>query len=140
MTNTYLHRICAASLFSTAIITLFLSSLVTKTADATEGLDEQTRIELQITLKDFIDKKSEEGAYQFFDVDKGGVRNLNLKTLHPIIFEQDGYYMMCADYLGEDGNDVLIDYIVVSADGGYTVMQQILGRRSYLKTLFDRVF
>lgn len=140
MINTYLHRVFAYALFATAVITLFLSPLLAKTTVAAGGLDEQTRIELQMTLKDFIDKKSEEGTYPFFDVDKGGFRTLNLKTLHPIIFEQDGYYMMCADFLGEDGNDVLIDYIVVPADGGYTVVQQILGRRSYLKTLFDRVF
>lgn len=140
MINTYLDRLCVAALVATAIITLFLSPLVTKTAGAAGGLDEQTRIELQMTLKDFIDKKSEEGTYPFFDVDKGSVRKLRLKTLHPIIFERDGNYMMCADFLGDDGKDVLIDYIVVPADGGFFVEQQILGRRSYLKTLFDRIF
>ena len=109
-------------------------------ATAGDALDPQTRVDLQMTLKEFIDGNTRNGTYPFFDVESGAVKNLKLKNLHPVIFKREGHFMMCADFVGEDGADVLIDYIVVPAEGGYAVEQQILGRRSYLKTLFDRVF
>lgn len=105
-----------------------------------EELDENTRVNLQITLKDFVNENSSSGSYPFFDPDEGEMLDLKLKKLHPVIFARDGYYMMCADFVSANGNKVLIDYIVVGSGDTYAVTQQIKGRRSYLTTLFNRVF
>lgn len=105
-----------------------------------DALDEKTRIDLQITLKDYVEEQSSSGSYHFFDTEKGTMLSLSLKKLHPVIFEREGSYLMCADFIDKEGQEFLIDYIVVATDSGYAVTQQIKGRRSYLKTLFDRVF
>ena len=126
-------------LLAAAILLLPILNPPSVTAD--EGtLDQQTRVGLQMTLKTYIEGNTKDGTYPFFDVESGAVQNLKLKSLHPVIFKREDHFMMCADFVGEDGGDVLIDYIVVPREDGYVVEQQILGRRSYLKTLFDRVF
>lgn len=99
----------------------------------------ETRTNLQLALKQYIDAGTVDGIYDHFNVEKGQVEKLRLKTLHPVIFAIDSKYMMCADFLDAAGNDVLVDYIVGASASGFRIEHEIPGRRSYLQQFFERL-
>lgn len=105
-----------------------------------QELDVQTRVELQRTLAQYVSAKTEDGIYPFFDVEAGEPRRLTLKKLHPVIFQKEGYYLMCADFMDEEGSDVLVDYIVRKRGAQYLVEQEVAGRRGFFKSIFEKVF
>jgi len=103
-------------------------------------LDLETRVELQLALKNHVDAGSVDGVYEHFNVEQGQIEKLTLKNLHPVIFSADNKYMMCADFLDARGDDVLLDYIVSRSGNGFRIEQEIRGRRSYLKQIFERIY
>ena len=103
-------------------------------------IDLETRVELQLALKHYIDAGTVDGVYEHFNVEQGQIEKLRLKTLHPVIFATANKYMMCADFLDTAGNDVLLDYIVSSSVSGFRIEQEIPGRRSYLQQIFERIY
>ncbi len=105
-----------------------------------QELDVQTRVELQRTLEQYVNAKTEDGIYPFFDVEAGEARRLTLKKLHPVIFQKQRYYLMCADFIDEGGSDVLVDYIVRKRGAQYIVEQEVAGRRGFFKSIFEKVF
>ncbi len=104
------------------------------------AIDLETRAELQLTLKHYIDAGTVDGVYEHFNVEQWQIEKLRLKTLHPVIFATDNKFMMCADFLDAAGNDVLLDYIVSSSASGFRIEQEIPGRRSYLQQIFERIY
>lgn len=119
---------------------LVVLALLTSMATHADFLDIQTRVALQHTLKTYIDAGTVDGTYEYFDLESGQVVKLHIKNLHPVIFIKEKKYMMCADFLDANGEDVLLDFIVSSSGEGFRIEQVIGGRRSYLKQLFDRIF
>jgi len=107
-------------------------------AQATE-IKLETRAKLQLTLKQYIDAGTVDGIYEHFDIEKGRVEKLRLKTLHPVIFRMESKFMMCADFLDADDKSVILDYIVGASANGYRIEQEIPGRRSYLQQFFERL-
>ncbi len=105
-----------------------------------QALDVETRVQLQRTLQDYVEAKITDGGYSFFDTESGKVRQLKLDKLHPVIFEKDGYYLMCADFMDDSGADVVLDYIVRKRGDDFVVEQEIEGRRSFLTSVFEKVF
>jgi hypothetical protein len=103
-------------------------------------LDLETRVELQLALKNHVDAGTVDGVYEHFNVEQGQVEELTLKNLHPVIFSADNKYMMCANFLDARGDDVLLDYIVSRSGNGFRIEQEIRGRRSYLKQIFERIY
>ncbi len=119
-------------------ILLIIPILACNQARADE-IDLETRIQLQLALKNHIDSVTVEGVYEHFNVEQGQIEKLGLKNLHPVIFVKENKYMMCADFFDTNGNDVLIDYIVSSSANGFQIEQEIRGRRGYLTQLFERI-
>lgn len=120
---------------------LFVSAALPAAAEApTAALDPSTRVELQLALRAYIDNATENGIYRFFDTSAGQATSLTLKAMHPVIFVRDGYYLMCADFVGPDGKDVLLDYVVRRMGRAYVVEQAVAGQRGTLTRMFERVF
>lgn len=107
---------------------------------AAAELDTETRIHLQVSLKSYIDNKTENDSFPFFNAELGKTEKLILKNLHPKIFRKEDYYLMCADFLNKDGEEVLIDFVVRKHNDGFRVEQEIRGRRTYLTQIFERIF
>jgi len=105
-----------------------------------DSIDMATRVELQLGLKNYIESRSADNGYDHFNVETGKVVPLTLNKLHPLIFVNGNKYMMCADFLDLNGNDILLDYIVSLSGSGFRVEQEIPGRRGYLKQLFERIY
>jgi len=119
---------------------LIASAILASSQANASSLDMETRVNLQMGLKDYVESRTSDSGYEHFDVATGRVERLTLKNLHPLIFVNGPKYMMCADFLDTDGNDVLLDYIVSMTGNEFRVEQEIPGRRSYLKQLFERVY
>ncbi len=118
---------------------LLVMTILTCTQANADAIDLETRIQLQLALKNHIDSVTVEGVYEHFNVEQGQIEELGLKNLHPVIFVKENKYMMCADFFDTNGNDVLIDYIVSSSANGFQIEQEIRGRRGYLAQLFERI-
>jgi hypothetical protein len=119
-------------------IVLVMATLTSGHVEAAQ-IDLETRAELQFTLKQYIDTGTVDGVYEHFNVEQGKLEKLRLKTLHPVIFVTDGKYMMCADFLDTSGKEVMLDYVVGPSATGFRIEQEIPGRRSYLKQIFERI-
>jgi hypothetical protein len=127
----FFHHACASMLIALCIITASPAQAA--------SIEMKTRIDLQMGLKNYIESRTSENVYEHFNVDSGKIERLALKNLHPLIFVNGSKYMMCADFLDANGNDVLLDYIVSFAGNEFRVEQEIPGKRSYLKQLFERI-
>lgn len=116
-------------------LSIFSTSLV-----HADSIDMATRVDLQLGLSNYIDSRTADSGYEHFNVETGKIQKLTLKKLHPLIFANGNKYMMCADFLDTNGNDVLLDYIVSLSGTGFRVEQEIPGRRSYMQQLFERIY
>ena len=125
--------------FSLGAILIALSIVTTSLVHA-DSIDITTRVDLQLGLKNYIESRTADEGYEHFNVETGKIVKLTLTKLHPIIFAHENKYMMCADFLDTNGNDILLDYIVSLNETGFRVEQEIPGRRGYLKQLFDRIY
>jgi hypothetical protein len=125
------HHACATMLIALCLIT-------TSPVQA-DSIETKTRIDLQMGLKNYIEGRTTDNVYEHFNVESGKIEALVLKNLHPVIFVNGSKFMMCADYLDANGDDVLIDYIVSLAGSEFRVEQEIPGKRDYLKRLFKRI-
>ena len=125
------HHACATMLIALC--------LITASPVQADAIEMKTRIDLQMGLKHYIEARTSDNVYEHFNVESGKIEPLVLKNLHPVIFVNGSKYMMCADYLDANGNDVLLDYIVSLAGNEFRVEQEIPGKRDYLKQLFDRI-
>ena len=117
---------------------VLLVTLARAPAQAAE-IDLETRAELQLALKQYIDAGTAGGVYEHFNVERGAVEKLRLKTLHPVIFVVESKYMLCADFLDVNGKAVMLDYVVGSSATGFRIEQAIAGQRSYLTRIFERI-
>ena len=119
---------------------LLMMAILTCNHAHAAAIDLETRVELQLALKHYIDAGTVDGVYEHFNVEQGQIEKLRLKTLRPVIFATANKYMMCADFLNAAGNDVLLDYIVSSSVSGFRIEQEIPGRRNYLQQIFERIY
>jgi len=127
----FFHHVCATMLIALC--------LITASPAQADSIEMKTRIDLQMGLKHYIEARTSDNVYEHFNVESGEIEPLVLKNLHPVIFVNGSKYMMCADYLDANGNDVLIDYIVSLTGNEFQVEQEIPGKRDYLKQLFERI-
>lgn len=104
------------------------------------SIDVRTQVALQMVLRDYISNKTGAKKYTFFDDVKGTSQTLILRRIHPVIFKKNDRFLMCADFIDEEGKDFLVDYIISHYVDGYRVEKEIEGRRDFLTRLFEKVF
>jgi len=122
-----------------SLITL-MAALPLGFANATPKIDADTRAQLQLALREHITDNTSNDSYRYFDPDKGETRLFRLKHLHPVIFAKDGFFLMCADFRDAQNEDIILDYVLHRSSDGFRVEQILKGRRSFLMTVFERVF
>lgn len=114
-------------------------SFVAPVAQAS-GITPETRAELQLALREHISDNTAKGQYRYFDPESGETRLFQLKYLHTVMFEKDGFFLLCADFLDGENREVILDYVLHKSTDGFRVDQIVKGRRSFLMTVFERVF
>ncbi len=103
------------------------------------GMDASDRAGLQLALRQHLSDNTVDGRYRYFDANSGETRLLQLKFVHPDMFEKDGFFLLCADFVGSDHKEVILDYVIRESGGGYRIDQIIQGRRSFLMQVFERI-
>ena len=103
------------------------------------SLDNDTRVALNVELREYIGAKTNGGLYSYFNEKTGKIEMLRLKRIHPVIFGKQGRFMMCADFIDKKGKDVILDYIVLPISGGHLIEKEIKGKRSMLTKIFEKL-
>ncbi|MFT5116028.1 MAG: hypothetical protein ACI8P9_005389 [Parasphingorhabdus sp.] len=125
------------------ILVLWFAMIISFSASSNasaETLSSETSVSLQTMLRSYIYEKMDNGLYQFFDENTGVIKPYRLKKIHPTIFKKENRFMLCADFLDQNGNDVIIDYIFAPSTNGYKLEKEIAGRRSYFLEVFEKIF
>jgi len=136
MSATFERRtVCIMSLF---IVAIFFNSLPTRYALASE-LSGNERSEVQLSLRQHLSNSMVDGRYRYFDPDTGETKQLQLKLVHPVIFQKDDFLMLCADFITADGKELILDYIMRDSGEGYRIDQVIKGRRSFMTKIFKKI-
>lgn len=122
------------------ILVLFGSAVgLSSTPAQADRIDMDTRTQLQFALREHISENSPDGAYRYFDPETGEVRLFRLKHVHSQMFRKDGFYLLCADFIDKDNNEVILDYVLHETSDGFRIDQILKGRRSFLMGVFERI-
>jgi len=128
---------------ATILIAMFswvmIAALAASNPASAASIDMDTRIELQTELRDYISGKTRAGVYTYFDDVKGETRTLSLKKIHNFMFIKDERYMLCADFMDNEGSHVVMDYIFAPHADGYRLEKEVEGRRAVLVTIFEKI-
>lgn len=108
------------------------------TAEAA-SIDNTTRVALQSELRSYIATKTSDGTYTFFDEEDGSIQEFQIKAIHPVIFAKGDRFLMCADFIDQEGKKVLIDYVMLPVSNGFIVEKELEGQRSRLMTMFEKL-
>lgn len=129
----------------TAIRTLILSMTLSAgllfsgpNANASD-ISVERRAELQLALRQHISENTSDGQYRYFDPDTGNIRLFRLKHLHSEMFRKEGFYLLCADFVDSENNEVILDYVLHQSDSGFRIDQVLKGRRSFLMNVFEKI-
>jgi hypothetical protein len=134
-----LARVMRRVFFCVSLTTL-VAAIPYDFAAAAPEISADTRAQLQLALREHIADNTAGETYRYFDPDRGETRLFRLKHLHPVIFEKDGFFLMCADFRDAMNDDVILDYVLHQSGDGFLVDQIVKGRRSFLTSVFERVF
>lgn len=125
-------------LSSLFVVMLFFSFQPDRYAIAS-GLGASDRAELQLALRQHLAANTVDGRYRYFDINSGETRQLQLKFVHSDMFEKDGFFLLCADFVDSDRQEIILDYVMRESADGYSVDQIVQGRRSFLMQVFERI-
>jgi hypothetical protein len=102
-------------------------------------LENKVRVALQGVLRAHIQAETDNGLYYFRDQVSGDAYMLRLKKLHPVIFKQKETYLLCADFVDDDGKAVLVDYFIERQKGQFMVVNSVPGRRPLFMRIFNQL-
>ncbi|MEO1679429.1 MAG: hypothetical protein AAFU80_14860 [Pseudomonadota bacterium] len=117
---------------------LIAAMLVLGTLAPSAGFaDEKASIsaELQAAMQRHIARSSIEGAILDLDTETGEMRRLYPTKAHPMIMVGEGYFVLCADLLTEDGQSFEVDYFVAQTDRGFQIFRTEIDNRAVLHGL-----
>ncbi len=91
------------------------------------------KLKLKATVVSYIKEHTFDGRYYHVASDSTDLFKLEFVAMHPVVFERpDGTFVLCADFVKEDKEEVLIDYFLQESNGQYVVLSSIEGKRSIL--------
>lgn len=90
---------------------------------------------LQATAQLHLDAMSVDGAIIHLDSRTGDFIELYVSQSHPVVYQVDDNYVLCADLVMADGDRRTIDIYVADLGGRYKITETIIGDRTTLKKL-----
>ena len=115
------------------ITTLFLFTAQINTAHASQM--QETKVRLQSDLQKHIYRSLVNGAFHTLDSKTGDVIALYPHVSHPMILQMGEYYVMCADFRDDDGNNVDIDFYMIKKPRGFQVFRAEVNNHQLLEGL-----
>ena len=96
---------------------------------------QETKVRLQSDLQKHIYRSLVNGAFHTLDSKTGEVIALYPRVSHPMILQMGEYYVMCADFRDDAGNDVDIDFYMIKKPRGYQVFRAEVNNHALLEGL-----
>lgn len=118
-----------------AALAVLLFATAPQTAKA--GLDVSEMAALQATMQQYVDHKTVDGAYLYFDLDRAEVRELYPVTGHPMVMQFDDSFVLCFDFVDAAGEKVEVDYYLARKNEGFVVFHEAVGTRTVLKAMMS---
>ena len=125
-TSTFVSTLKTSTIAAICMVALQFS---TSTADAKKALTEDTRMQLQISLMQYIDARTYNGQFMYFDASRGELTGYYPANLHPKIVPFDDHYVLCADFRRADGTKVEIDFLALGTESGGQIVQTLVDQR-----------
>ncbi len=104
-------------------------------AAATEKLDQQHKVELQVALMEYIDANSVDGKFVYFDARTRQMVELFPANLHPMIVPASSIYFLCADFRDAKGYKVDVDFVATQSEDGFIVFQSMVNQRHIVREM-----
>lgn len=86
----------------------------------------KTRKAIQSAMKSHIDENLIEGKYVVYDAIKGELKRLKFKRVHEGIVKKADFFVSCADFVDDRGNEYDLDLLVVEKDGTFRVLETLV--------------
>lgn len=81
-------------------------------------------------MKQHVAANAWNGYYIIYDWVEGDLKRLNFKGLHSGIVKKGEFYVSCADFTDDKGNEYDIDFLVAEKDGEFMVFQALIHKRN----------
>lgn len=104
-------------------------------ASATEKLNQQHKVELQVALMEYIDANSVDGKFVYFDARTQEMVALFPANLHPMIVPTASVYFLCADFRDAKGYKVDVDFVATRSEDGFIVFQTMVNQRHIVREM-----
>ena len=98
---------------------------------------QETKVRLQSDLQKHIYRSLVDGAFHTLDSQTGEVKALYPLVSHPMILTMGKYYVMCADFRDEDGNNVDIDFYMIKKPKGFQVFSAEVNNHELLEKMMQ---
>ena len=113
-----------------------LCAVMLSSVSASEGsISLAEKASLQAAMQRHIDSVLVTGRYLHMDEDSGEVRALRPLAAHPVILRMGEYYVMCADFRGENGAEVNVDYYLARKGSSFVVFDEQVENRALVHKL-----
>lgn len=110
--------------------------IIPAVASATSALSLSDRASLQAAMQRHIDNALVDGHYLYLDDSAGLVRKLRPMSAHPVILRMGPYFVLCADFRGEEGEDVNVDFYIARKTGrAFVVFDEQVENRAVIKRM-----
>lgn len=94
-----------------------------------------SKAQLQAAMQIHLDEMSVEGAIIHLDSQTGDFLELYATESHPMVFQIDTHYVLCAELFSAAGERRTIDVYITEDQGTFKVTQTLIDNRSTLKVL-----
>lgn len=84
------------------------------------------RMEVAKAMKEHIDSHKVDGKYLIYDGASNVMRSLTLTALHDGIVKKGDFYVSCADFKDEKGNELDLDFLVINDGKDYKFVQSLV--------------
>lgn len=102
-----------------------------------DEIDAETRIGLRVTIEQHVEANSTAGYYRFEDTIAQQSLELTFGYLHPVIYQIGSKYLMCANFVNDTGEVVLLDFVIARREMGYTVSSIHRDQRAFFTRMGD---
>lgn len=86
----------------------------------------QSRRALQSAMQSHIDENIVDGKYVIYDAIEGELKRLKFKRVHEGIVKKADFFVSCADFVDDRGNEYDLDLLVVKKDGKFQVLETVV--------------
>ena len=86
----------------------------------------QARKAIQSAMQSHIDENIVDDKFVIYDAVEGELKRLKFKRVHEGIMKKADFFVSCADFVDEQGNEYDLDLLVVEKDGKFRVLETVV--------------